>query len=224
MRSAAGTCPSSTSRTMPPPRPITSANTATPRMSKSLRSSRAMVPNTPPCIAPNATAARSIHSGTWAGPMSRRLRLSAAGRRAGASRPSRPGARRPPCAPPASKRREGEQADHEPDREVEEQLPPAHAGAGSQRGARRSGIGRCTIAAPRLERDRDPPHRVVAAGRLVDRAAQPDAGERADLMERNTNPNSIPAWRVPNISATRPDVSGTVDSHSRPSAAPNTAR
>ena len=34
--------------------------------------------------------------------------------------------------------------------------------------------------------------------------------------ERNTNPNSMPTWRVPNISATSPEVSGTVESHSRP--------
>ena len=40
---------------------------------------------------------------------------------------------------------------------------------------------------------------------------------------RNTSPNSMPTWRVPNISATRPDVSGTVESHSRPIAAENTS-
>ena len=40
--------------------------------------------------------------------------------------------------------------------------------------------------------------------------------------ERNTNPNSIPTWRVPNISATSPEVSGTVDSHRSPIMIENT--
>ena len=41
--------------------------------------------------------------------------------------------------------------------------------------------------------------------------------------ERNTKPNSIPTWRVPNITATRPEVSGTVESQSRPIAAANSS-
>ena len=38
---------------------------------------------------------------------------------------------------------------------------------------------------------------------------------------RNTTPNSMPTWRVPNMSATSPEVRGTVESQSSPSAAAN---
>src|SRR4051794_8336141 len=51
---------------MPPPSPTTIAKTATPSRSKSLRASRAVVGNAPPCMPPTATAARSIQRGTWA--------------------------------------------------------------------------------------------------------------------------------------------------------------
>ena len=39
--------------------------------------------------------------------------------------------------------------------------------------------------------------------------------------EKNTKPNSVAMKRVPNISATSAEVSGTVESHSTPIAAPN---
>ena len=42
--------------------------------------------------------------------------------------------------------------------------------------------------------------------------------------ERKTTPNSMPTWRVPNMTATRPEVGGTVESHSRPMKAANTSR
>src|ERR687892_10900 len=41
---------------------------------------------------------------------------------------------------------------------------------------------------------------------------------------RNTSPNSIPTWRGPNMSATRPEVSGTGESQSRPIEAANTRK
>ena len=41
--------------------------------------------------------------------------------------------------------------------------------------------------------------------------------------ERNTTPKSMPMSRVPNMSAMRPEVSGTVDSHSSPVSAANTS-
>ena len=50
------------------------------------------------------------------------------------------------------------------------------------------------------------------------RPTQQRAGERADLVQRNTTPNSMPTWRVPNMSATSPEVSGTVESQSSPRA------
>jgi hypothetical protein len=37
---------------------------------------------------------------------------------------------------------------------------------------------------------------------------------------KKAKPNSMASQRVPNISATSPDVGGTVDSQSRPSTAP----
>ena len=66
------------------------------------------------------------------------------------------------------------------------------------------------------ECDREPPHQIVGARALVDHASEPDAEERADLVQRKTKPNSIPTWRVPNMTATSPEVGGTVESHSRP--------
>src|SRR5918994_1324156 len=139
-----------TSRITPPPRPITTAKTATPRMSKSLRSSCPAVPKTPPCMPPNATAARSIQSGPWAGsaigPQARGSLVERADEPQRLARAVLALERRRALGLPvgAGQREDGHD---EADQEV---LPErAHAGAGAQRGARRSWIGRCTIAAPR---------------------------------------------------------------------------
>ena len=59
--SAAGTCPSSTSRTIPPPNPVAIPMIATP--SRSSRRSRNWAANNAPCRLPMPTASRSAQSG-----------------------------------------------------------------------------------------------------------------------------------------------------------------
>ena len=135
--------------------------------------------NAPPCPAPKPTAARSIHSGAA---RARPWPASEADRRAAASRPCRPGARTRRCARPASRRPRS--------RPAVTTAPTASSRRSVSCRRRRPARGAPLVdrqvhdRGGEAERDRQPPHRVVGAGRLVDRAAEPDADERADLVAR----------------------------------------
>ena len=72
-------------------------------------------------------------------------------------------------------------------------------------------------------KDREPPDGVVGAGALEHDAAEQDAEEAADLVaeEGKADEHGQPAG--PNITATSALVGGTVESHSKPMAAPKTS-
>jgi len=70
------------------------------------------------------------------------------------------------------------------------------------------------------ERDRDPPHEIVAARRDVEAASEPAAEERASWWKKKTIPPSIARLPTPKTVATVPFVSGTVESQRNPIAAP----
>ena len=139
-----------------------------------------------------------------------------AGRRGAASRRCRPGARRRRYARPASRRPRGRARRAREAAAVGPRLSGGRPARGAPLGDRQVHDRR-----GEAERDRKPPHHVVGAGRLVDAPPSQTPTNAPTWCERNTKPNSIPTWRVPNISATSPDVSGTVESHSRPIAAEN---
>ncbi len=73
------------------------------------------------------------------------------------------------------------------------------------------------------EDDAGPPHRHERPGLLDGEAAEPHPRNAPTWWLRKTIPKSVPRYLVPNITATSPEVSGTVESHRTPIAAAKTS-